>query len=128
MKPNDQTKNFWTAVALALIAAGFACGADIRGRIAGPAASGSLRLEDSGSAVVWLTPLSGQMPPSRNSPQASRHLTLLQKNKRFDPHVLVVEVGSVVEFPNQDPFFHNVFSLFDGERFDLGLYEAGATR
>jgi hypothetical protein len=33
-----------------------------------------------------------------------------------------------VEFPNQDPFFHNVFSYFEGKRFDLGLYEAGATR
>jgi hypothetical protein len=39
----------------------------------------------------------------------------------------VVRVGSVVDFPNHDPFFHNVFSLFDGKRFDLGLYEAGAT-
>jgi hypothetical protein len=52
----------------------------------------------------------------------------VQKNKRFTPHVLVVPVGSVVEFPNLDPFFHNVFSLFDGKRFDLGLYEAGSTR
>jgi hypothetical protein len=33
-----------------------------------------------------------------------------------------------VEFPNRDPFFHNVFSLFEGKRFDLGLYEAGSTR
>ena len=37
-------------------------------------------------------------------------------------------MGSVVEFPNHDPFFHNVFSLFEGKRFDLGLYEAGTTR
>lgn len=33
-----------------------------------------------------------------------------------------------MQFPNADPFFHNVFSLFDGRRFDLGLYEAGSTR
>jgi hypothetical protein len=33
-----------------------------------------------------------------------------------------------VEFPNHDPFFHNVFSLFEGKRFDLGLYESGTTR
>src|SRR5262249_46213265 len=38
-----------------------------------------------------------------------------------------VPVGAVVEFPNRDPFFHNVFSMFDGKRFDLGLYEAGTT-
>jgi hypothetical protein len=37
-------------------------------------------------------------------------------------------VGSVVQFPNADPFFHNVFSLFNGKRFDLGLYEAGSSK
>jgi hypothetical protein len=40
----------------------------------------------------------------------------------------VVPVGSSIDFPNQDPFFHNVFSLFEGKRFDLGLYEAGSRR
>jgi len=55
-------------------------------------------------------------------------LRLTQHNKSFEPHVLVVPVGSVVQFPNRDPFFHNVFSLFEGKRFDLGLYEAGSTR
>jgi hypothetical protein len=53
---------------------------------------------------------------------------LTQHDKTFEPHVLVVEVGTVVQFPNKDPFFHNIFSLFDGKRFDLGLYEAGTTR
>jgi hypothetical protein len=37
-------------------------------------------------------------------------------------------VGTKVQFPNQDPFFHNIFSLYDGKRFDLGLYEAGSAR
>jgi hypothetical protein len=46
----------------------------------------------------------------------------------FTPHLLVVPVGSTVIFPNADPFFHNVFSLFDGKRFDLGLYEAGSSK
>jgi hypothetical protein len=39
-----------------------------------------------------------------------------------------VPTGTSVEFPNQDPFFHNVFSLFNGKRFDLGLYESGTSR
>jgi hypothetical protein len=46
----------------------------------------------------------------------------------FTPHLLVIPVGSIVTFPNEDPFFHNVFSLFNGKRFDLGLYEAGSSR
>ncbi len=46
----------------------------------------------------------------------------------FLPHLQVIPVGSIVQFPNADPFFHNVFSLFDGRRFDLGLYEAGSSK
>jgi hypothetical protein len=53
---------------------------------------------------------------------------LLQKNRMFVPHLQVIPVGTVVQFPNADPFFHNVFSLFEGKRFDLGLYEAGSTK
>ncbi|HEX6494898.1 MAG TPA: hypothetical protein VF018_05410 [Acidobacteriaceae bacterium] len=56
------------------------------------------------------------------------HYTLLQKNRTFIPHLQVVPTGSVVQFPNADPFFHNVFSLFEGTRFDLGLYEAGSSK
>src|SRR5437016_4207145 len=80
------------------------------------------------STVVWLTPV-GDAPDSLTTTgRFLQHPRLVQKNKSFDPHILVVPVGSVVEFPNRDPFFHNVFSLFEGKRFDLGLYEAGSTR
>jgi plastocyanin len=77
------------------------------------------------SAVVWLDPL-GDTPALTFAPQS--HYILLQKNRTFTPHLQVVPVGSVVQFPNADPFFHNVFSLFDGKRFDLGLYEAGSSK
>jgi len=75
-------------------------------------------------AVIWLSPVR----PAAAPPVTPGRFTLLQKNKMFAPHLLVVPVGSNVVFPNADPFFHNVFSLFDGRRFDLGLYEAGSTR
>ena len=64
------------------------------------------------------------MPPGSS---ARPRFKIVQQHKRFDPHVLAVPAGSVVDFPNLDPFFHNVFSMFDGKRFDLGLYEAGAS-
>lgn len=76
------------------------------------------------AAVIWLKPIR----ESSLNAVAPGHFTLTQKNKTFIPHLLVVPVGSSVAFPNDDPFFHNVFSLFDGRRFDLGLYEAGSTR
>jgi plastocyanin len=76
-------------------------------------------------AVIWLDPL----PGTASLPfVAQEHYTLLQKNRMFTPHLQVVPVGSIVQFPNADPFFHNVFSLFDGKRFDLGLYEAGSSK
>lgn len=53
---------------------------------------------------------------------------LVQKNKQFTPHVLAVTVGTKIEFPNQDPFFHNAFSIYHGRPFDLGLYESGTAR
>ena len=76
------------------------------------------------NVVVWLTPVGGTNP----KPSPKQALRLTQHNKSFEPHVLVIPVGSQVQFPNRDPFFHNVFSLFEGKRFDLGLYEAGTTR
>ncbi len=75
-------------------------------------------------AVLWLIPLSDPHPPVF-SPHPD--YVLSQKNKMFSPHLLVVPVGASVAFPNRDPFFHNVFSLFKGKRFDLGLYESGKT-
>jgi plastocyanin len=108
----------------------------VRGRVEVTGAGGSGK--DAGKrgkktipkAVVWLTPLAS--PASETTAvlpsQLSAPLRLVQKHKSFEPHILVVPAGSMVEFPNHDPFFHNVFSLFEGKRFDLGLYEAGTSR
>jgi plastocyanin len=80
------------------------------------------------NVVLWLTPAGSATLSTSVVPENSNRPRLVQRNKSFEPHVLVVPVGSSVEFPNRDPFFHNVFSLFEGKRFDLGLYEAGTTR
>lgn len=74
-------------------------------------------------AVVWLTPTKGDAPKP-----PEKVFRLVQKNKHFSPHLLVVPVGSAVVFPNEDPFFHNVFSVYEGTRFDLGLYESGSSK
>jgi plastocyanin len=89
----------------------------------------SLKKEANGTGiVVWLEPAAGARPGTRlTSSSPPQRLRLIQEHKSFHPHILVVEVGASVEFPNHDPFFHNVFSLFEGKRFDLGLYEAGTS-
>jgi plastocyanin len=85
--------------------------------------SGTPRNDD--EVVVWLK--ATESGPAPSVPAPAKRQKLVQYHKTFEPHVLVVPVGSLVEFPNKDPFFHNVFSLFEGKRFDLGLYEAGVT-
>jgi len=75
-----------------------------------------------GDVVVSLTPLH----PGGVSP--GRLVRLAQKNKKFIPHVVAVTPGTEIEFPNQDLFFHSVFSIHQGKTFDLGLYESGAAR
>ena len=84
------------------------------------------RTVDASQVVVWLVP--AEAVHKVRAAAATAHYRLLQKNKRFDPSLLVVPIGSVVDFPNADPWFHNVFSLYRGKRFDLGLYQAGAQR
>jgi plastocyanin len=82
--------------------------------------------KDASRIVVWLSPIDAVRPVSATTGRA--HYRLMQRNKRFEPSLLVVPVGSVVDFPNYDPWFHNVFSLYRGKRFDLGLYQAGAKK
>jgi plastocyanin len=84
------------------------------------------RVKDASQAVVWLTPVGSTVAPPQQT--AAQIPQLVQRNKSFHPSLLVIPVGGKVEFPNHDPFFHNVFSLFEGKRFDLGLYESGSTR
>ena len=51
-----------------------------------------------------------------------------QRNQTFVPHLLAVTVGTTVDFPNDDPMFHNVMSLARGNAFDLGRYPKGRSR
>ena len=76
-------------------------------------------------AVVWLEAPFAR-PPATGA--AAPRVVLDQRNLSFIPHVLVVRVGTKVDFPNNDRVFHNVFSFRDGKRFDLGMYPVGARR
>lgn len=45
-----------------------------------------------------------------------------QINKSFQPDVLVIPVGSTVEFPNSDTVSHQIYSFSAARRFQLPLY------
>jgi plastocyanin len=76
-----------------------------------------------GGAVVWLKRANGETP--RPTPAHGKVIT--QQGKTFLPRVLVVPVGTKVAFRNDDPIFHNIFSLSKPNDFDTGLYKQGAT-
>lgn len=88
---------------------------EVKGLLAGPAA-------ERAPAVVFLERLEGA------APKPTAGAAMRQKDKQFDPRLLVVTVGSKVEFPNDDLVFHNVFSLSKGNEFDLGVYRVGSSK
>lgn len=80
---------------------------------------------DASGVVVWLEQAPGGPPLPRPRPIRTQ---ILQKNKTFSPHVLAIPVGSTVDLPNDDPIFHNAFSNYNGQIFDIGLYPPGSSR
>ncbi len=111
MKRKLLTSGFLALFAIASLAA---AGSEVNGKvkvIGRPAAAAV-------TTIVYAEPLEGK-PPA-----AHMLYKLLQQNKSFSPRVLAVPVGSSVEFVNEDPIFHNVFSLSPPSPFDLGLYRA----
>lgn len=96
--------------------------------------SGNVLLRDSrDEAVSKLKDYSGLVVSAQpvnpaGAPQPFRRATMLQKNKMFSPHLLPVTTGTTVDFPNADPIFHNAFSSYSGQIFDVGLYPPGTNR
>jgi len=77
-----------------------------------------------GDAVVWLEKVPADADTARHEPRPR----LAQKDQAFVPRVLPVYVGTTVDFPNQDPIYHNVFSASPIRRFDLGKYPRGQSK
>src|ERR1039457_5989557 len=114
---------------------GFALIAALALPLAAATVSGTVELRDSrepavrkgqdfSGVVVSLEPANGILKTATQT----RHAQMVQKNKTFTPHVLAVMVGTTVDFPNYDPIFHNAFSTYNGQLFDVGLYPPGSTR
>ena len=100
-------------------------GIDVDGAVSVSTMSGASVVADASKVVIWLVPLQGSIAETNGR---EKKYQMLQRDKKFTPSLLVVPIGSLVAFPNLDPWFHNVFSLYRGKRFDLGLYQAGDTK
>jgi plastocyanin len=81
------------------------------------------RKSDYSGVVLWL-----ERPGAPAPAPSARTVRIVQKQKRFVPHLIAIPVGATVDFPNLDPIFHNAFSNFAGQPFDVGLYAPGTSQ
>ena len=115
-----------TAAALALApATASARGGSVSGTVTVKAKGlfGTSNKKDRSGVVVYLENVPGP-PPAR----ALQTQKLIQRDKQFTPRIIAVMKGAAVEFPNDDKMFHNVFSLSQAAKFDLGLYKSGTSK
>ena len=80
--------------------------------------------EDLANVVVFLEPVA---PNPRSQVKGSTKATMALDKRQFSPRVTVVLTGSTIEFPNKDPFSHNVFSKANGG-FDTGVFGRNKTK
>jgi plastocyanin len=99
---------------LVLTLTGSAFGGSVSGRVSIVEKKGGLA-QDLSDTVVYLQGVKIGPHPTR--------ATMVMKGKSFMPHVVAIPIGGTVVFPNEDPIFHNVFSLSGDNRFDLDLYK-----
>ena len=94
----------------------------VANRYAGADGAGT-RTVEALPAVVYIE---GVVPGS--TPAPVRQSEMAQQDTAFQPPILIVPIGTTVRFPNQDKFFHNVFSYSKAKRFDLGRYPKGEAK
>jgi plastocyanin len=109
-------------VALGLALAAAPVGADERAAVKGTITAGPAPGSPVADAVVLIE------GPSVPAPADAPHAVIDQRHETFVPHVIVVPVGTTVDFPNHDPVLHNVYSASPAKRFDLGMYGEGESR
>lgn len=74
----------------------------------GPAESAVVTVSRTGQGPVAATP--------------GTHAVMVQQDRQFVPFVLPVQLGTTVDFPNRDPFRHQVYSFSAAKSFELKLY------
>jgi len=109
--------HFSRALVLALAGGVAAYGGAISGKVTG----------GKGAAVVYIEAI-----PGKTFPESAKHLTMDQKQLLFQPHLLVVELGTTVEFLNSDNVQHNIFwpSVSGNKKLshNMGTWPKGQTR
>lgn len=120
----SKVRHAWGLLVLTLIAAVPGFGGTVGGQVElTNSRDPAVRRHNYSGVVIWLEPVGHPAPAA-----PPRRAEMIQQNKVFRPHVLAIPVGGTVVFPNLDPIFHNVFSNFSGQPFDLPLYAPRTSR
>ena len=106
----------WACPLALLLTASPALAGTVSGRVE-LVEKGGRKATDLSDVVVYIDGPRAKAKPAGPAPK------VVMKGKAFTPRVAVVPVGGAVEFPNDDPIFHNVFSVSGENRFDLQLYK-----
>jgi plastocyanin len=130
-----QRRRGWWLIVVVLAGAAASSGRDAVDAQAGAILHGRVRIlmpggaaQNAQDAVIWLSDATPQSD-SRLSPHpAAARPSMASEGKRFLPHVVAIQAGETVDFPNADRIFHNAFSVSQGNQFDLGLYRKGASK
>ena len=94
---------------------------DLRGMEVSRSASTANVSSEYERVAIWLESKTPAPAPAVNA-------VMRQRNRSLNPDLLVIPIGSKVDFPNLDPIFHNIFSLSRSQSFDLGYYPQGHSR
>lgn len=117
-----RTTQLWLAAALALSTSALSAQGTVAGQVTIQERPGEVT-EDLANVVVFLEPAGG----GPRQVEANTKASIALDKRQFSPRVAVVMTGSTIEFPNKDPFSHNVFSKANGG-FDTGVYGRNKTR
>ena len=98
--------------------------AERRPNVADLGGASALDISDRLRSVVYLE----SAPRGAFENVDTTHAVMDQRGERFVPHVLAITTGTIVDFPNSDHIYHNVFSLSRAKSFDLGRYAAGRSK
>jgi plastocyanin len=111
-------KRFLVAAGLSVCLAGQLSAAVVTGKVTFLTKRGQNPVMS--ETLVWLEPVG-----VKAAKRSGSTFSMTTRSKAFLPHVIAVPAGSTINFPNEDPIAHNLFSLTPGNTFDLGLYRKG---
>jgi plastocyanin len=69
-------------------------------------------------SIVWISDDSHPVP-------GTVEYTMSNTQKTFVPGLIVIPAGAAIRFPNEDPFFHSIYSDSPTDPFDIGFYDTG---